>query len=84
MLALAESLLLCQAKLGNCEEVSCPSFGAPAVSAAPFSDRSCLGDFCMVARKSMWMVVRMGCAVLKGDASAVCGRDEYVAVGDSL
>lgn len=38
----------------------------------------------MVARKSMWMVVGVGCAVLEGDASAACGYDEYVAVGDSL
>lgn len=38
----------------------------------------------MVAQKSMWMVVGLGCAGLECDASAACGDDEYIAVRDPL
>jgi hypothetical protein len=47
-------------------------------------ERSWLGDSRVVARESVWVVVGVGCAGLEGDASAACGYDEYVAVGDSL
>ncbi len=38
----------------------------------------------MVVWEGLWLVVGVECAGLEGDASAACGYDEYVAVGDSL